>query len=218
LWRTPGLRPEEVVVLAGVGVTWYTWLEQGRKINPSDDVLSSAETEHVFRLAGTHPPAGTQPAEVPEVLRRLVESQDPAVAFLIDARWDLLAWTRTADYFFHFGEVPAADRNIAWLMFASPVAREVIEDWPVHARRVLGAFRASSAGLLDDPRFQEVLARLRRACPEVRAWWDDQEVEHKTVARKALCHPVRGRVEVDEVVLRPSVAPELQLVINLPVA
>ncbi len=226
LRRTPGLRREEVAVLAGVGVTWYTWLEQGRKINPSDEVLasiartlrlSSAETEHVFRLAGAHPPAGAQASEVPEVLRKLVESQDPAVAFLIDARWDLLAWSRMAEEFFHFERFPVADRNVAWLMFASPVAREVIEDWPVHARRVLGAFRASSAGLLDDARFQEVLARLRREYPEVRAWWDDQEVEHKTVARKALRHPVRGRVEVDEVVLRPSVAPELQLVINLPV-
>ncbi len=226
LRRTPGLRREEVAVLAGVGVTWYTWLEQGRKINPSDDVLSSiartlrlssAETEHVFRLAGTHPPASTQPAEVPGSLRRLVESQDPAVAFLIDARWDLLAWSRAAEEFFQYEHFPVADRNVAWLMFASSRVREVLEDWPVHARRVLGAFRASSADLLDDARFQEVLGRLRREHPEVRAWWDDQEVGHKTVARKALWHPVRGRIEVDEVVLRPSVAPELQLVVNLPV-
>src|SRR6266542_7103589 len=90
--RTPGLRREEVAMLAGVGVTWYTWLEQGRKINPSDEVLTSiartlrlspAETEHVFRLAREHPAPGEQ-AAVPPALRRLVDAQ-PAGAILMDA-------------------------------------------------------------------------------------------------------------------------------------
>jgi transcriptional regulator with XRE-family HTH domain len=227
LRRTPGLRREEVAVLAGVGVTWYTWLEQGREINPSDDVLasiartlrlSSAETEHVFRLAGTRLPAGVRADEIPQALRRLVAHQEPAIAMLIDARWDLLAWTPAANDFFRYEDFPKEDLNVAWLMFAAPRVREVLEDWPEHARRVLGAFRASGAEMLDDARFQEVLGRLRREHPEVRAWWDDPEVAHKTVARKALRHPVRGRVEVDEVVVRPAVAPDLQLVINLPVA
>ena len=225
LRRTPGLRREEVAMLAGVGITWYTWLEQGRKINPSDEVLasiartlrlSSAETEHVFRLARTHPPANGTAAAVPPVLRLLVDRQDPAPAILIDARWDLLAWNRAAQEIFRYDLVPPADRNAAWLMFGSPLVREVCADWPRHARRVLGAIRAASADLLDDPRFVEVLERLRREHPEVRLWWDDQEVAPKTVTDKALRHPTRGWLQVEEVVLRPAVAPELQLVINLP--
>jgi transcriptional regulator with XRE-family HTH domain len=220
--RTPGLRREEVAMLAGVGITWYTWLEQGRKINPSDDVLasiartlrlSSAETDHVFRLARVRQrPNGV--TRVPEVLRHLVASLDPAPAILIDARWDLLAWSREAEELFGIDAVPVEDRNVALLMFDR--CREVVEDWPVHARQMIGAIRAASADLLDDKRFLVVLDRLRRDHPEVLQWWDEPEVAPKTVACKVLRHPVRGRMRVSEVVLRPAVAPELQLVINFP--
>jgi transcriptional regulator with XRE-family HTH domain len=223
--RTPGLRREEVAILAGVGVTWYTWLEQGRKINPSDEVLASiartlrlsaAETEHVFRLAREHPVPGDQ-LEVPPALRRLVDSQ-PAAAILIDARWDLLAWNEVADGFWGYSQVPAEDRNAAWLMFASQRIKDVLQDWPQHARRVLGALRAASAELIDDARFGALLERLRANHPEVTLWWDDYEVKPKTVTHKVLRNPADGRlIEVDEVVLRPAVAPELQLVVNLPV-
>jgi transcriptional regulator with XRE-family HTH domain len=226
LRRTPGLRREEVAMLAGVGVTWYTWLEQGREINPSDEVLasiartlrlSSSETDHVSKLAREQPPASS-PVEVPAVLKRLVESQSPAPAMLMDARWDLLAWNRDFEAIFEFDGTATEERNAAWLMFAWPRVREVLEDWPTHARRVLGAFRAASADLLADTRFLTVLERLRAEHPEVRAWWHDQEVGPKTVSTKVLRHPVHGRMAVEEVMLRPAVAPELQLVINLPVS
>jgi transcriptional regulator with XRE-family HTH domain len=227
LRRTPGLRREEVALLAGVGVTWYTWLEQGREINPSDEVLasiartlrlSSAETDHVFRLARAQPHGNGGAPAVPDVLRRLVEHQEPAPAMLIDGRWDLLAWNSSAEEIYRYDQVPAGERNAAWLLFGWPLMREVLLDWPYHARRVLAAIRASSVDLLDDDRFNAVLDRLRRDFPEVRRWWDDHEVAPKTVARKRLRHPTRGIIEVEEIVLRPSVAPELQLIINLPVA
>jgi transcriptional regulator with XRE-family HTH domain len=226
LRRTPGLRREEVAVLAGVGVTWYTWLEQGRKINPSDDVLASiartlrlstAETEHVFRLARVPRPELGQPAtEVPPALRRLVDVQDPAPALLIDGRWDLLAWNRAAEVVFRFSEVSPAERNSALMMFSRPRARQVVEDWPRHARRLLGAVRASTATMLDDDRLIATLDRLHREHQEVRDWWADHDVAPKTVADKAFHAEEFGRVEVDEVALRPSVALDFQLVINLP--
>src|SRR5690349_19468023 len=213
LRRTPGLRREEVAILAGVGVTWYTWLEQGRKINPSDEVLaaiartlrlSAAETDHVFRLAREHAPVGRP--EVPSVLRRLVDSQDPVGAVLLDPRWDILAWNKTAEELFGYSEVPDDERNAAWLMFAWPRVKEVLQDWPRHARRVLGALRVTSAELIDDVRFGEVLTRLRANFPEVDLWWDEHEVAPKTVARKVLRHPVNGLLmEVEEVSLRPAV-------------
>jgi transcriptional regulator with XRE-family HTH domain len=219
--RTPGLRREEVAMLAGVGITWYTWLEQGRKINPSDDVLasiartlrlSSAETDHVFRLAKPQRTNGV--TKVPEVLRHLVASFDPAPAILIDARWDLLGWSRAAEELYRIDKVRVEDRNAAILMFDQ--CREVVEDWPAHARRMIGAIRAASADLLDDDRFLAVLEQLRRDHPEMSQWWDEPEVAPKTVSCKVLLHPVRGRMPVSEVVLRPAVAPELQLVINFP--
>jgi hypothetical protein len=135
---------------------------------------------------------------------------------LWDARWDLVAWNAAAHALFHFGDLPVGDRNAAWAMFGWPRVREVLEDWPQHARRVLAALRAASAELLDDERFGALLDRLRSAHPEVRQWWSDYEVGPKTVAEKAFRHPELGRIEVQEVVLRPAAAPELQLVINLP--
>ena len=86
--RTPGLRREEVALLAGVSVTWYTWLEQGRRINASTDVLRSigralrldeAGQQHLLMLArpiGEAPPSITGPDEVPSALRRLIDAVD----------------------------------------------------------------------------------------------------------------------------------------------
>jgi len=106
LRRTPGLRREEVALLSGVGITWYTWLEQGRDINPSPEVLGAiartlrlneASRDYLFRLAGQEPrTAGSGQAgsaggaAVPESLVRLVHAQDPAPTVLTDAHWRAL--------------------------------------------------------------------------------------------------------------------------------
>jgi transcriptional regulator with XRE-family HTH domain len=105
--RTPGLRREEVAQLAGVGVTWYTWLEQGRPINASIQVLSalsrtlmldSAEREHLYRLAGL-PGAAEQPPgpdsgceQVSAEVQGILDSLVPLPAGILNERFDLLAW------------------------------------------------------------------------------------------------------------------------------
>src|SRR3954447_7018272 len=98
--RTPGLRREEVALLAGVSVTWYTWLEQGRRINASTDVLRSigrvlrldvAGQQHLLSLArpvGEAPPSIASPDEVPSALRRLIESFEPAPAYVLGPHWE----------------------------------------------------------------------------------------------------------------------------------
>ena len=87
--RTPGLRREEVALLAGVSITWYTWLEQGRRINASPDVMSAigralrlddAGIEHLRGLAQTSPSPVAAPQEAPSALVRLIESMEPAPA------------------------------------------------------------------------------------------------------------------------------------------
>src|SRR3984893_12738946 len=109
--RTPGLRREEVALLAGVGTTWYTWLEQGRDVRPSTEVLSaladalrldSAERRHLFVLNDRPPPeprpAG--PERVGEPLRRMLESLTGQPAYVLGRRWDVLAWNRAAEVLF----------------------------------------------------------------------------------------------------------------------
>src|SRR6059058_1643910 len=105
--RTPGLRREEVAQLAGVGATWYTWLEQGRDVRASFEVLEAisralrltpAERTHLIRLGrGEEAPPGKPPAErVSPTLRRLIENLGPSPAFVLGRRWDYLAWNRAA--------------------------------------------------------------------------------------------------------------------------
>ena len=102
--RTPGLRREELAQLSGISVTWYTWLEQGRHITVSREVIESLarvlrmtppEREHLFTVAGQALPAQTVgPPDVDDTLRRLVQTLDPSPAFVVNPWWDLLTTTR----------------------------------------------------------------------------------------------------------------------------
>lgn len=222
--RSPGLRREEVAILAGVSVTWYTWLEQGRPINPSEAVLraiartlrlSPGETDHLLGLAAPQaaPPSAAAPSPA---LQDLVDGQDPAPALLIDARWDLIAWNRAAGAMWSFAEVPPAGRNLAWMTF-HPFVRDKLVDWAAHARRVVAEVRDSSVTMADDPRFAAVLSRLLATSPEAAGWWSAGEVRERTGVRKEFEHPSAGRLSVDEIILRPASAPALQLVVQVPV-
>src|SRR5918992_3467218 len=105
--RTPGLRREEVAQLAGVGLSWYTWLEQGRDIKPSAQVLDAlarvlrldrAERAHLFHLARVELPLppSDYPRSAPPELSAVVAALLPNPAYLLGPRTDLLAWNRAA--------------------------------------------------------------------------------------------------------------------------
>src|SRR4051794_37672817 len=133
--RTPGLRREEVAQLAGVGVTWYTWLEQGRAINASAQVLGAvartlrldtAEREHLYRLADiSHPSAGADWAvETFDDVEPILQALDPLPAMVANPRGDILGWNRTYAVL-HPGLVNAApeERNNLWYLFTQPPER-----------------------------------------------------------------------------------------------
>src|SRR3954452_14669684 len=127
--RTPGLRREEIAQLAGVGLSWYTWLEQGRDIRPSAQVLDAlarvlrletAERAHLFHLARVELPlpAGGYPREAPPELAHYVERVAPYPAYLLGPRTDVLAWTVTAAAM--LGEptrAPDGRQNVLWWLF-----------------------------------------------------------------------------------------------------
>ncbi|HJZ03367.1 MAG TPA: helix-turn-helix transcriptional regulator, partial [Streptosporangiaceae bacterium] len=108
--RTPGLRREEVALLAGVGVTWYTWLEQGREINASTQVLDAVartlrldrvEREHLYRLAEATPlRTECSHQAVPDTIREIVHSLDPLPASLINSRLDHLLTNKASEELF----------------------------------------------------------------------------------------------------------------------
>src|SRR3954454_23899323 len=127
--RTPGLRREELAQLAGVGLSWYTWLEQGRDIHPSPQVLDAvarvlrldaAEPAHLFHLARVELPLpeGDYPREASPALRAFVEAMDPHPAYAIGPRFDVLAWNAASVQIFHnWGAEPPEHRNLLWWLF-----------------------------------------------------------------------------------------------------
>jgi transcriptional regulator with XRE-family HTH domain len=226
--RTPGLRREEVAQLAGVGATWYTWLEQGRDVRASLDVLealagalrlTNAERAHLILLGrGEQAPPCKPPVErVSQALRRLVENLGPGPAFVLGRRYDILVWNRaTAAVFGDPGAIPKPARNQLWLTFMDPARRELMPDWERSARILVAKFRADSARHIGDPAFEELIGSLRASSPEFRKWWERHEVAGAGEGRKELIHPVAGKLVFDHAAFRNIESTELRLILYSP--
>jgi transcriptional regulator with XRE-family HTH domain len=226
--RTPGLRREEVAQLAGVGSTWYTWLEQGRDVKASLEVLESisramrlspAERVHLILLGrGEDAPACTAPAErVSPSLRRLIENLGPNPAFVLGRRWDYLAWNRATTVLFgDLGSVPRAARNHIWLTFMDPARREMFPDWEKNARLCVAKFRADTARHIGDSTFEELVQALRRSSPEFCTCWKRHEVARGGAGRKELRHPVAGTLVFEHAVFGPQETPDQRLILYTP--
>jgi transcriptional regulator with XRE-family HTH domain len=228
--RTPGLRREEVAQLAGVGATWYTWLEQGRDVRASLDVfeaiaralrLTTAERTHLILLGrGEEAPPCKPPAErVSPTLRRLIENLSSAPAFVLGRRWDYLAWNSAACALFgDFDRIPRAARNHLWLMFMDPARREMFPDWEKSTRMAAAKFRADSARHIGDASFDELIQALRQASPEFCKAWKRHEVARSGEGRKEINHPTVGTLVFEHAVFNPVEAPEQRLILYTPVA
>jgi transcriptional regulator with XRE-family HTH domain len=226
--RTPGLRREEVAALAGVGTTWYTWLEQGRDVRASLDVfealsralqLTPAERIHLILLGrGEEAPPCEQPTEkVHATVRRLIENLGANPAYLIGRRWDYLAWNRAATVLFgDFGKLPRAARNHAWQTFTDPARRELIADWEESSRLLVAKFRADSAHHIGDPSFEQLIEALRNASPEFCKAWKRHEVARTGGGRKTLNHPVAGKLVFEHAVFNPQEEPAQRLILYSP--
>jgi transcriptional regulator with XRE-family HTH domain len=205
--RTPGLRREEVAQLAGVGITWYTWLEQGREINPSAQVLDAIartlqldvhEHSHLFTLAGlaTTTIASECQALCPTI-QPLIDQLEPFPAMVVNARLDLLAYNRVyASFFDDLDSIPLEDRNLLWLLFTHPQWRAAVVDWE-DVDRVVAEYRAAMAEHLDDPAWKTLVSRLHRASPEFSAVWERHDVQGVESRTKRTRHPTAGLLKVD---------------------
>ncbi len=226
--RTPGLRREEVASLAGIGTTWYTWLEQGRDVRASLDVLEAlaralrlnqAERTHLILLGrGEAPPPCKNPAErISPTLRRLIENLGPNPAYILGRRWDYLAWNDAAVALLgDFGSIPRAARNHAWLTFTDPTRREMFTDWDRSARVLVAKFRADSARHLRDPEFESLIAALRKTSPEFSRAWERHEVSQSGEGRKDLRHPLAGLMSFSHAVFHPAERLEQRLILYSP--
>ncbi|WP_328807643.1 helix-turn-helix transcriptional regulator [Nonomuraea antri] len=224
--RTPGLRREEVAVLAGVGVSWYTWLEQGREINVSGEVLDSiarvlrldaAEREHLYLLAGSNPPRLPPAAvrQVPDGLRRVIDAWLPRPAYLIDRHWNLVAVNRAAELIFGYGE---DDHNCLVTFFTSTRYRSALCDWRDAAKAIVGQFRADAARYPDDPEFGRLAADMCAASPEFAEVWAEHDVGDATSGSKTVTHPDAGDLTFEYTALTLPDLPGHRLMLHSPAA
>jgi transcriptional regulator with XRE-family HTH domain len=226
--RTPGLRREEVAQLAGVGATWYTWLEQGRDVRASLEVLEAlagalrltpAERSHLILLGRGEqaPPCKPPPEQVSPTLRRLIENLGPNPAYLLGRRWDYLAWNRAFQVV--FGWEPGVDplsRNQVWLTFMDPSRRKLFVDWEAGARLLVARFRADTAKHIGEPGFEELIEALRSSSPAFRKWWNHHEVAGSGEGRKEFLHPIVGRLVFEHAVFRHAEFDEQRLILYSP--
>jgi transcriptional regulator with XRE-family HTH domain len=215
--RTPGLRREEVAERAGIGVSWYTRLEQGKDVQLSPKALrgvatalqlTPAQREYVFALARGET-LGVEPAPVRTVtptLQDVLDAQGANPAYITDGRFDLLAWNQAAlDVFGVFGrafhDIPPDERNVVWLIFTDG-SRQRLLDWEQHAQRVLAQFRDASRYFVDDPWFPAFVDRLQRRSPEFAAWWPRHDVGRVQATAKVIDHPAVGHIALKQTVLQ----------------
>lgn len=225
--RTPGLRREEVAQLANIGASWYVWLEQGRDVHPSAQVLESLaqalrltpnERRHLFSLAGQPLPPHVFPLEEPisPVLQRVLEDLDPAPAYVMGRRWDYLAWNKSADALFSLSNAPAPyGRNLIWRLFMNPIMLER-PDWEQMVRSSLAEFRAANARYPGDQWFEELIEDLKQASPEFCRCWPHHDASSTLDGHKSMDHPTLGHLEFEHTTLQLPSDPDIRVIIYTP--
>jgi transcriptional regulator with XRE-family HTH domain len=232
--RTPGLRREELAAVAGVGVSWYTWLEQGRDIHPSPEVLDAlartlrldaAERATLFALARMEMPlpngSETAPGEADgdgrALLVSLVEGLHPSPAYLLGPMTRILAWNPAASALFGSPDHLAPERcSLLWLLLVDPGEARYNPGREGTARNVVARFRSEYARHAGEPAYELLIAELRERSPWFAEWWDEHEVIDTQRGTKTIEHPTLGTLRLHHAQTVPTGAPDLRLAVYAP--
>ncbi|MFC4011220.1 helix-turn-helix transcriptional regulator [Nonomuraea purpurea] len=210
--RTPGLRREEVAVLAHISTEYYVRLEQGRAPRPSGEVLAGigdalrltdAESDHLHLLAGTAPSrTGLHPRDVRPSILALLERLPQTAAFVTSAIFEVLAWNDLAAALMEdFAQLAPKDRNLARRAFLGPARADAplygVSDAAEFRLNVVMGLRSTLAQYPSDPGVTELVDELRDASPEFARLWERQDVQAEPTLTKTFRHPVVGEITVD---------------------
>lgn len=217
--RTPGLRREEIAMLADVSTDYYIRLEQGRERNPSPEVIEALArallmdeeaTAHLRDLARRTPVAEREPAPVERVspnLMRLMDRWPDTPALVLGRRLDVLAANALGDALFSW----LSDRNIVRALFLDPAARDFYADWERTAENCVASLRAGSDGDLEEPRLVALVGELSLKSPDFARLWARHDVRSKTAQAKLYRHPLVGELELTYESFTVTSAPGQQL-------
>lgn len=208
--RTPGLRREEVAVLAHISTEYYVRLEQGRAPWPSSDVLAGiagalrltdAESDHLHLLAGTAPTrARVHRRDVRPSILALLERLPQTAGFVTSAMFEVLAWNDLAAALMEdFALLAPADRNLARLAFLGPPDRPLygISDGAAFRQHAVMRLRVTLARYPADPAVSGLIDELRAGSPDFARLWERHDVQPAPTLTKTFHHPVVGEVTVD---------------------
>jgi len=226
--RTPGLRREEVSQLAGIGLTWYTWLEQGRPIQVSAQIIESLsrvllldkqERIHLYLLANQ-----PLPSDIPEyhgsvspALQHVLDSLILCPSLVTDQRWNVIAWNKAACLIFgDFTKMNVRERNIVWAMFTDDKYKQLLVDWNQYAKRLLGRFRATCGQYIEDAWLVQFINDLKMQSTEFNLWWPLHEVESSSEKYKQLNHPTAGILDFEVSNFDLSDHSGLKLIVHVP--
>jgi transcriptional regulator with XRE-family HTH domain len=215
--RVPGLRREELALLAGVSVSYYTRLEQGQSLNASPQVLDAiagalrldeAERAHLHGLARSagHGDRARRPApeRVTPAARQLLDALADVPAVVIGRRSDVLAWNPLGHALFagHLdpdsADSPARRPNMARLVFLDAHTRELYADWPGKARAVVGNLRLVAGQYPQDAALHALVGELSARSSDFASMWADHRVKPCSVAEFEMRHPLVGPLTVTQ--------------------
>lgn len=222
--RVPGLRREELAVLAGLSPDYYSRLEQGRQANISDGVLDALagalrldETEHAHLHALAAPTerrrgAGPEAAQRADPgLLRLMTTLDGVPVLLLGRRGDVLAHNVLLRAV--LGRAPEPGTSFVRYLFQDPDARVRIVDWAHFAAASIAALRWETGRRPHDRRLTALIDDLRATDPDAARWWADHTVRDHASVAKRIDHPVAGALAFDiEIVIAPH-DPDQRLVV-----
>ncbi|MGX1549461.1 helix-turn-helix transcriptional regulator [Streptomyces adustus] len=226
--RVPGLRREEVALLAGLSVDYYIRMERGRVANASEAVLEAvaralrlddAERAHLFNLAR---PQSVVRVSRPAVAWRvrpgayaLLEVLRDVPAMILDGRMDVLALNRMACAIYaDFDAVPTRERNLARFIFLDPAARELFIDWDMAAHMVVTGLHLYAGRNPKDLQLTELVDQLSAVDKDFRRWWAAHDVEEFSHGTRHYRHPLLGEVTLDYEVLVFPDDPDQWLFVN----
>lgn len=224
--RTPGLRREEVAQLAHIGVSWYTSLEQGRNVHPSDQVLDSLaaslrlspdERRHLFILAKQD---GMEELETFEEmstgLERTVLALEPHPAYIMGKYWDLLLWNRAAEFIFRLPPYSTdvnPKPNLIRRYLTDSVTRETSPNWEEKVQVMIAGFRADCVRYPQDAKLIGMIEEFKQASEVFRTYWPRHDVQIILDCHKFWSDPRIGEVEFEHVTLQVPTQPDIKVMI-----
>ncbi len=225
--RTKGLRREDVAALAGLSATWYTWLEQGRDVHPSAEVLerlsatlqlSAAEREYLFLLAQRRPPPLTvvRTELVRSAVNRMLETIG-LPALVHDLCWDVLAWSQAWPHCFpDFGVRPPDDRNLLKILLTEYDFTRDPRWYETMARRVVAKARLDFSQSSTDARWNRLLEDMHAMCPPFRNLWREAGIVGRSEGTFTQSYPRLGAATFEHTSYTIEGEPGLRLLIFAP--